>query len=103
MEKITQKDFRETTEIKLPTSGITVAIYPCLVIGDILNMKSKEGESERMVEVLVKVIKEWNFYENESDESPLEINTLNVCRLPVPDITMIYEQISKLSDAEKKN
>ncbi len=102
MQKVTSKDFRQTKEIVLPSSGITVQCYSSLLIGDIPSNVPADNDLDNNLLVISKVIKEWNFFDKEEDEKPLEINLENLKKLPAPDLESLVSQLKDFSVDQKK-
>ena len=106
MDKVIAKDFRELKEVKLPTSGITLKLYPSLLVGDVIDSgadTSNLNETENALKILTKVIKEWNFYGTAEDKDPLPITAENLKKLVVPDFIALTGELQKLILAEKKS
>lgn len=104
MTKVTSKDFRREKEITLPASGVTLICYSSVLVGDIVNLDlNGEKKLEQNVEIILKVIKEWNFYDKDEDESPLPITMDNLKRIPAPDFTYLVEQIELFATEQKKS
>lgn len=103
MEKIVYKDFRPTRELKLPISGITVIVYPSLLVGDLEATTENQTEFEKNISLLAKTIKEWNFYEKESDEKPAPITVESVKKLPSTDFEFLANEVASFASAQKKS
>lgn len=102
-ERIIQKDFRPTKEIKLNISGLTVIAYSSVLVSD-LNELTKGSTEERLnLEIVARTIKSWNLFENETAEAPLPITPENLGKLPAPDVTFLLEQIAEFANGQKKN
>lgn len=96
------KDFRTTKTIELPSfPGSKVEIYDSLLVGDmIVEDKTSEKYIENLINVLPKLIKSWNFTDEE--EKPLPIDRENLNFLHVADITFVSEQIAEFNEDIKK-
>lgn len=103
MEKVIAKDFREVKTMTLPTSGITVSFYSSLLVGGLPAKTPDETDMDANLNIIVKMIKEWNFYNSEADEKPLEINLENFKRLPAGDFQALMEEIKVFSTEQKKS
>lgn len=102
MNKVTPKSFRKEKEFTLPECGVTLTCYASMLIGEVMEFGKKETTPENNLEFLVKVIKEWNYYLNESDETPAPINLENVLKLPATDFTYLTDELKKFADEVKK-
>ncbi len=103
MDKIIQKDFRETKEVKLPRSGLTVVIYSSILTGDLVGVSQSESDVENGLNLLTKAIKGWNLYANETDEKPLEVTKENLKTLPMEDFVLLQKQFGEFFDQQKKS
>lgn len=103
MNKVISKDFRRVKEFTLPQSGITIECYSCILVKDITELAEKKDIVTTNVEVILKVIKSWNFYENETDEKPLPITVENFNKIPAPDFQYLAVELEKFSSEQKKS
>ena len=108
MEKvIVSSDKRETKEIKLPASGITVVLYASLLLGELtdINMnKVQDGDIGYIAKLISKMIKSWNAYSGDDDEKPIEINEKTVGEvLQSGDLEALTETIVDFQKSEKKS
>ncbi len=72
---IINPDNRETKELKLPGSGVTVILYPSLLLNELEGIDSKEvknGDIGTVSLMFSKMIKSWNAYAPDT-ETPMEI------------------------------
>lgn len=88
------KDNRTTEKVKLPASGGEVEIYDTVLFGDFTKMQDHENQLEMVIEVLVKLIKSWNFT---SEGKDLEITAENIKILPTEDVTTIINHITEVN------
>lgn len=102
MQKVIAKDFRQVKEIKLPTSGLTLECYSSILVRDLAELTEKGGMNSN-VEVVVKCIKSWNLFENETDEHPLPITPENFSRIPATDFQYLVQQLELFASGVKKN
>ena len=102
-DKVIVKDFRTTKEFILPVSGVKLTCYSSILLGEIGEISKKESTFETNIELIAKVIKEWNFYLNEADESPLPVNIENMSRLPAPDFEYLVKELAEFSAEQKKS
>lgn len=103
MEKITNKDFRAKKDFKLPLSGITLTCWSSALVKDIESRGEGESEVDAGLKTISKIIENWNFYENESDENPLPINLENIKKLPAPDFEWLALEIKNFANEQKKS
>jgi len=103
MNKVIAKDFRALKEFTLPISKVVITCYSSILLGELGEISKKETSFETNIEVVAKVIKEWNFYLNEADESPLPINVENLSRLPAPDFEYLVKELAEFSADQKKS
>lgn len=103
MQKITPQSFRAVKTITLPVSQVTVEIYPSLLVGEVAGLDMKESEMMVGIQAIAKLIRAWNFFENESDEQALDVSIINVSRLPAPDIEFLSNEAKAFSTEEKKS
>lgn len=96
-------EIRKTKEIVLPSySDSKVVIYDGVLIGDLIGVEEIKNDTERGLALLVNLIKEWNFTDNE--DKPLPINRETIGLLPLEDINvlMIETSASLTSFGKKK-
>lgn len=103
MQKVTNKEFRQTKEITLPISGVTIDTYSSILIGDLGNVDLGKGGLDTNLEIIAKVIREWNFYDKEEDEKPYEISVENIKKLPVPDFEFLIKELEVFATQQKKS
>ena len=103
MSKIILKDFRASKTVTLPSSGITLEFYSSILVSDLVNLKRTEQSFSNNVEVVLRAIKSWNLYLNESDDKPAEINIENLNKIPAPDFSFLIEEMEKFSNEQKKS
>ena len=101
-DKVIRQDFRKVKEIKLPQSGLTVHVYNSILVGQVGEMPKGEDTFEFNVAVMLKVIKSWNMYASEADESPLPITRENLELLPAPDLDHLVSEMALFSAEQKK-
>ena len=102
-DKVIRQDFRKVKEIKLPQSGLTVHVYNSILVGQVGEMPKGEDTFEFNVAVMLKVIKSWNMYASEADESPLPITRENLELLPAPDLDHLVSDMALFSAEQKKS
>lgn len=97
------KDFRQTREITLPGyPDSKVVIYHSLLAKDtdlVVDMQ-EDMKPSKVLLVLPKLIKEWNF--TNEDGSPTPITAENVNLLQDDDIKFIVEQVQDFAEKLKK-
>ena len=111
MPKLT--DFRPVKEITLPSyPDSKVEIFGSLLVGDTLSLskadfgKIKEGETPtedmllQFMDVLPKLIKSWNFTDN--NEQPLLVTRENLGFLKAEDLIFMLQQITEFVNESKK-
>lgn len=99
-DKVTAQSFRQTKEIVLP-SGLKVVCYSSLLIGDLVGVKSNEDNFDANLEIVVKVIKSWDFYDD-AGEKILPVCIENFKKLPAPDFQTLVDELKIFSDTKKK-
>lgn len=102
-DKIVSNSFRKTKEIKLPESGVTLEVYSSILIGDLDGISPTENNLDTNLSVLTKVIKSWNFYMNNEDESPLPISVENLKKLPATDFETLISELKNFAIDQKKS
>ena len=104
---IVSQDARQTKKIELPGSGITVVIYPSLLLSEVGSVnveKLEKGNFDTIISMITKMIKSWNAYDTAESEEPLEINEENVGKaLHAKDMESLTEHILEFQTAEKKS
>lgn len=99
-------DARETRDILLPSSGVTVTVYPSLrlgELGDIDVAKAEAGDIGHVIKMITRMVKKWNAYESEDAEKPLEVTIENVSNvLEAGDVPSLTEAILDFQKSEKK-
>lgn len=104
MSKVIAKDFRATKEIKLPISGVTVVSFSSVLVGDLKDIIAKpEDKADFNIGVIAKVLKSWDLYEKEEDESPLPITVETISRLPAPDFEYLVKELEVFASEQKKS
>lgn len=88
------KDNRTTSKITVPSSGGEIVIYDTVLFGDFTKMQDHENQLEMVVEVLVKLIRSWNFT---SDGKDLPITAESIKLLPTEDVTAIINHITEVN------
>lgn len=86
-------ELRQTKEIVLPShSDSKVVIYDRILIGDLIDIEKIENDTERGIALLVKLIKEWNFTDEEDKLLPINRETIGL--LPIEDINLLMVETS---------
>jgi len=97
------KDFRHTKEITLPGyADSRVVIFHSLLAKDtdlVVDMQ-QDMKPSKVLLVLPKLIKEWNF--TNEDGSPTPITAENINLLEDEDIKFIVEQVQEFAESLKK-
>lgn len=93
---------RESKTITLPETGITLEIYPSLLVGELSGIDLKGESVDNSIRIALRLIKSWNNFASEEAEEPLEINLENIGMLPVEDINFLMEQIKEFAETQKK-
>lgn len=103
---VIQGDARETKSIKLPSSGVTVEVYPSLLLSELEGVdieKAQAGNVQHIIKMLTPMIKSWNAYAPDTKE-PLPVNEENVGQvLHAGDIEKLTESVLAFQKSEKKN
>lgn len=103
MEKVVLKEYRKEHTIKLPESGVTLVCYSSLLVKDLPSGVSQGNELDSNLEIILKLVKEWNLYLSEADEKPADITVENFKMLPSADFTYLVEQLKDISIDQKKS
>lgn len=103
MNKVVAKDFRTVKSFTLPISGVTLSCYSSILVGDLNEVNAKKDPMEVNVLVILRTIKEWNFYAKEEDTEPLAITAENFNKLPAPDLQYLLKELEVFSAEQKKS
>ncbi len=103
MNKILLKDFRPTKEFTLPISKVTLVCYPSLMVSEMSDLKEDVNSVDTQITMIIKIIKEWNLYENDADEKALPITLENFKKIPAVDFQWFSEQIALWVTEQKKS
>ena len=109
------KNLRTTTKIKLPKSGGTIEMYDEFLTGDYrqlmakekININDKNISIAKGFDMIVRLIADWDF--TDENEKKLIISEESLDLLPVSDLNVLSEHISKVAEistvdeGEKKN
>lgn len=102
---IINKD-RPTTKIKLPTTGITVEVYGSLLLSDSDSLRVSEllkGDAGQLSTIFSKLIKSWNWYDDEKSEHPVPITAESVGWIDSQDIPVLIKGIQDFQKEQKKS
>lgn len=105
-DKVILRDHRQTTKVLLPSTGITVEIYPSLLMSDLDDLNLNELSAGSIVQtkrMFVKLIKSWNAYAKEEDTEPMPITEETVGLIHSDDIPVMTTAIEKFQKEQKKN
>jgi hypothetical protein len=97
------KDIRQIKELELPSfPGSKVSIYSGILALDFSKVvKSGLSETENMMALLPKIIKEWNL--TKEDGSPFPISEEAVNLLPVSDLEYLMTSWLAFVEEQKKS
>ncbi len=101
MEKIINKDFRRTKEVKLPTSGITVEVYSSILVGDVGDKGATELDTN--LAIIAKAIKGWNRYAKQEDDKAMAVSVENIKTLPATDFEFLMKEFTDFANDQKKS
>lgn len=102
MDKIILKDYRPVKEIELPSyKGSRLLVYPSLLVSDMMSGIRNTNEIQFSLDSLVKLIKSWNFVDENQKELP--ITSENVGILNVSDLEFLMKEITAFALEVKKN
>ncbi|HBX15910.1 MAG: hypothetical protein UV20_C0009G0016 [Candidatus Magasanikbacteria bacterium GW2011_GWA2_42_32] len=94
------KDFRQIKEISLPSyQDSKIIIYSGLLFGDAINLEIGD-EIKYTLKILPKLIKEWNFVDEENQPIPIDENSLKL--FGMKDIEFLITEIQNFVAAQKK-
>ena len=102
MNKVTSENFREEKKITLP-SGIEITCVSALLIGELPTSIPNDNDLDGNLNVIVKMIREWNFYDTKESEKPCEINLENFKKLPASDFQHLMGELKVFSTEQKKS
>lgn len=106
MPQLPQLGANERVELSSdPTAYVVIQTGPVLG-GDVVNVDDPENPMAISLAILAGRIKEWNF--TEADGTPTPITLDNVMRLPMQDMTALFEKLdlknlAPLAGEEKKS
>lgn len=99
------KDFRQTKKITLSRhEGSEIEIYNSVLARDgdcLMELQENPNSVAKLIEVLPKFIKGWNF--DDEKGNPLPVNSEAINLLSFEDLTEIVDQVKEYSDSLKKN
>lgn len=97
------KDFRHTREITLPNyEDSKVVIYHSLLAGDsdLIVELQRELKPSKVLSLLPKLIKEWNFTDESGTILPITPENINL--LSDDDLKFIIDQVQEFAESLKK-
>lgn len=103
MSKVIAKDFRPVKTITLPISKVEIEFYSSILVSDLTAVTKVEQSFVNNIQTVLKAIKSWNLYLNETDEKPAELNIENFNKIPAPDFTFLIEEMEKFATEQKKS
>lgn len=97
------KDFRHTKEITLPSyEDSRVVVYHSLLAGDsdLIVELQRELKPSKVLLLLPKLIKEWNFTDEGGNVLPITPENINL--LGDDDLKFIIDQVQEFAESLKK-
>lgn len=95
------KDVRPTKTVSLPSfEGSEVVFYSAVLLSDMLEANKQDGDKGVGLHLLHKVIKSWNFVDEEN--KPVPVNAETIGKLPVPDAEFLLKEVAVFAQAQKK-
>jgi len=95
------KDFRRTKEITLSKhEGSKIEIYDGIVVKEAMSFNKDEENSEKSLDLIAKMIKSWNF--TDEQEKPLPVNIESLYLFDMESLTELSTQINEFSNFVKK-
>ena len=94
------KDFRQSKELTLPNyPDSKVVILSGVLFGDAVGMDYK-NDVEYVIKILPKLIKEWNFVDEQGNKMPIDGEHLQL--LNTDDVEYLVTEIQKFVEEVKK-
>jgi len=95
------KDFRRTKIVNLSKhKGSEVEIYDGLIVGDAMSFNMENPNDKKSLELIPKMIKDWNF--TDEQEKKLPINTKSLELFDMESLTELSETINDFATFVKK-
>lgn len=91
------QDTRKTIKVNLPSDPkVEIVLKDGLLAGDVQEIESIQGGSEQSLLMLVKMIKSWNYTEDDGSNAPVSVENLK--KINIKDIDFILKQVGFVKD-----